>query len=461
MNCKQCGNEIAPESKFCTKCGAAVETVANMTMEQSIGQPSMTAGTSPMQNRLAGKKNLDSKKMMIIAAAALLVILAIVGIKNKRYKINMQDYVKVEFTGCNGYGDMDVEFDEDKFYEDILKNGNIEVGGKTLKKIIQETKDENMEYAEFIEELGAEWLMTQYGVIDKIDELYDYDTENDENLSNGDSGSVKFTVDNDKAKKYKIKFVGCEKKYKAAGLPEAKIYDPFEHLEVTFTGTSPYVKADIVEPDDDASEYIDYSIDTESGIKKGDTITVTAEVEQKSLMNNLNYYVETTSKEYVCENVPGYVETIEEIPEDMMEKMKSQAEDAFRAGVANSWDNPKSLKEVEFLGNYLLTAKPEYDSVDYANKLSLVYKITVSSEDTGKFSYYYYAEFHNIMLLEDGTCSVDLSDYKVPESGWFSDNEKFEKDGLYYLGYEDLDSLFNHQVTRNLDYYTYVTNIKE
>lgn len=103
------------------------------------------------------------------------------------------------------------------------------------------------------------------------------------------------------------------------------------------------------------------------------------------------------------------------------------------------------------------TAKPGID-VENKNIYYGIYKLSISSGEN-EFSYYMYCTFQNLMLLPDGTCSVDLTDYSIPEVSvdfWGEiQGEGFKSGDYYYAGYEDLDSLFNHCVTKNIEWYEY------
>ena len=105
-------------------------------------------------------------------------------------------------------------------------------------------------------------------------------------------------------------------------------------------------------------------------------------------------------------------------------------------------------------GEYFLYVKDGADTYDYwsgestYNKLFLVYKVSVEA-DGKPYEYYYYSRFSNIIIMEDGTCSLDMSAIATPD-------DTISVDGYYYYnGYADLDTLKYKTVTANLDNYTY------
>lgn len=134
--------------------------------------------------------------------------------------------------------------------------------------------------------------------------------------------------------------------------------------------------------------------------------------------------------------------------------MESHGQDLLKSEIASYWDNPSDLDSITLLGNYLLTTKegmPNPNSV-------LVYVYEIKTQD---FSYYSYVEYSDIMLLNDGTCSFNLANARQPfgSISFGISGAAFEHDGLRYLGYADLDTLFNKAVTQRIDLYDYKSTV--
>ncbi len=168
-----------------------------------------------------------------------------------------------------------------------------------------------------------------------------------------------------------------------------------------------------------------------------------------------------------------YRKQLDSIPADMTEKLQQQANDGIQASCA-SWEEGNSLKEAKLLGYYFLTGKEGF-SANPQNELYLVYEVTANmtglkrggdgeTMETGEETYYTYYRFSDIMLLADGTCSLDLS------AGELCGN-RIESDYGYYdfwvgasfyvfQGYKDLDSMFNDCVTKNIQNYNYETTVQ-
>ena len=95
--------------------------------------------------------------------------------------------------------------------------------------------------------------------------------------------------------------------------------------------------------------------------------------------------------------------------------------------------------------------------------LSNIYKISVENSENN-FDFYTYCRFKDIIVLADGTCSVDLTNYTMPTGSAFLgmvNGEAFTKGSYYYNGYEETDSLFNNCVTKNIEQYEYESSVAE
>lgn len=285
-----------------------------------------------------------------------------------------------------------------------------------------------------------------------------------EDISNGDEITVTVTVDNTKFEDQKFQLEGGTLTFTAEGLEEVETFDPFTNVTVTYEGYAPNGTAYVSSPSD---LNLSFSLDKNTGLSNGDTITVTAETYTGASMEE--YCAQygkmplSTEKTYTVEGLAAYASEIAEIPEDMMQKMDAQAQDVFKAYVAQSWDEPEGLQSITLLGHYFLKPKDINTQLSPFNRLYLVYNVKASNSNIGEFTYYYYTSFENIMLLADGTCSVDLSNYDTPSNnctvgtypGFFGFTNS-----LYAKGYNDLDSMFSNCVTAQIDRYAYESTVK-
>ena len=292
----------------------------------------------------------------------------------------------------------------------------------------------------------------------------DFELDKRDGLSNGDKVTVSVVNavgDEDTFRENCIRDWGVApsavtKEYTVEGLNEMEDYDPFEHIIVSFSGTSPDTTINIT--NNTGIEDLEFEADKYEKLKLGDTVTVTAKGYYDEDPAELCAYegknLTVTSKEYTVENVPKYADQLSEIPQDMLDKMDQNAQDKLNAYAANNWSDEERLVGISLEGEYFLYVKDGADTYDYwsgestYNKLFLVYKVSVEA-DGKPYEYYYYSRFSNIIIMEDGTCSLDMSAIATPD-------DTISVDGYYYYnGYADLDTLKYKTVTANLDNYTY------
>ncbi|MCM1133377.1 MAG: hypothetical protein NC340_07885 [Ruminococcus flavefaciens] len=309
----------------------------------------------------------------------------------------------------------------------------------------------------------------------------DFSLSSTENLSNGDEVVLTVNVDNTALENYDFKLSGGSKTYTVSGLDEIESFDPFEGVAVNFSGMSPNGSASVNTADLDIDISLSYTLDKTSGLKNGDEVTLSigayggSDVEEYCLGKGM--IPTATEKTFTVEGLAGYAQKLEEIPEDSLNKMISQAEDSFNSKAA-SWAEGNSLKNTELLGYYFLTPKEGFSS-SYGNQLYCVFKETAeitgyTEEEAKKDSderkkepheetYYTYYKYSNIVILDDGTCSFDLSTGSMPSStiktkhGYLSWGY-FERYSL--TGYSDLDSMFNDCVTSQISNYNYENTVE-
>ncbi len=370
------------------------------------------------------------KKWMITAVLPLLCLLTSCG----RTKINVNNYFTTEISGYNGAGTVGVNVDLGQLVKDNYQAFGLKDGYSVV------------EYQT---------------VLEKINTSLKGDFDKSTDLSNGDA--VKFAWDaaslDALEKEYSVDFEMTDVDLTVSGLQEVTKVDPFEKIQITYTGIAPKATATV-----DNSAYSDlpmtimYEITPRENLKNGDTIKVSLQdgVYDRFLSNG--YLLTETEKEFNVEGLDSYIGMLSELPSDADAKMNAHAQDLFKAYVAKEWSNPDSLKEIKLLGNYLLTPKDATISGSVHNQLVYVYQITTSDD----FSYYYYTEYPDVMLLADGTCSVNLNNSQIPNGSVFlgrPSGAAFEHNGLYYIGYENIETLFSEVVTTQIGSYQYETTV--
>lgn len=376
---------------------------------------------------------MNRKKLIPLAA---MLVLTMTGCG--RTSINLNDYVTISYDGYDTIGTASYTFDREAMI---------------------------MEHSEaFGMSSGIDWqaLQADYLLYDCISGSLDKTT----GLSNGDT--ITFHWDNVDIKtleeNYKIKLNYSDISESITGLETAETFDPFTNIGVIFEGTAPNGTVKI-QKDASALGGLNYVPDKNNGLSNGDEITVTLNAAYgdsvEDYCRSQGKIPSVTEKKFTVSGLPSYAMSLDEIPQESIEKMDNQAQETFRANVAKSWTDSNSMKGISLIGNYLLSPKDSSMNVYTHNYLYFVYKIDAENWDNNKevFSYYYYTYFTDIMLLEDGTCSFDLSNSVYPRGMYGS--ESFSTGKYHYEGYQDLDTLFNKQVTSKIDQYIYESTVQE
>lgn len=419
MKCNKCGKELENGAQFCPECGAAVP------------------------------KQEDAKNAILIGGVvAAIVALIIWGSSVFGQTIDLNKYVSVTFSGYDTVGKASIDVDYQALEADY--------GDKIRMK--DTTSEDRMMMA---------WGASNGEILkDSIRGIFELDQTTD--LSNGDK--VTLTCDESSLKKiqnkfnYKFKFK--EKKYKVTDLEEITQVDIFELVNVFFTGIAPEGTVIVEYPTEKYPVYFDATPST--GLSNGDTVVVSvSDGYAEKLVEYQGIKLLETEKEYVVEGLTKRVTDYSEITDEALEKIKTKTETILQE-TAKDWDSRASLEEVTYIGNYFLEPK----SITTGGVLNVVYEITASviSEEyntNDRFSYYYTCAFSDFTVLPDGTISLEVENYKETNnfvskvypfrqlSGLFSTTR------MSFRGYENLDSLFNEIVTKNLGNYNYVNNMNQ
>jgi hypothetical protein len=444
MFCTNCGSKIPDGSAFCDQCGA----------QQPVLQQQPNMAQQPVQPQVAPMKKPSKNVMIAVAAVVVVAIIAIVAIKSIKPKINLNDYVVVEFDGYDTRGTAKVSFDKEAFTAAYAKK--IKFNGVLSESDRYELKN-GSSYCD---------LLLEYCVDDDLDF--------DSRLSNGDTVTLVWDCDDEKAlSEYGVKLSHEDTEYEVSGLKAVKEVDPFEDLTIEYSGISPSGYVNRI-TNNSTNEYIKdayYYTNNGNNLSDGDEITVSVSLSWGEDYYLENYGVVFTSmeKNYTVEGLGNYVSSIDELTDDAITSMKKQAQDTLTAYAANTWRTGQVLGDMEYLGLYLLTPKSSDYSTDN-NQVILVFKVTAndSIDDYNVYNestYYYTTTFYNLVAMPDGTVTVDLTRYSTPNDNFSRvvqyGERSWEYYTYYYYGYETFDTMFNKSVTAKVEKYNYVSNVTQ
>ena len=396
----------------------------------------------PQQARPPKKPFKMTKQLwaLLIAVIAVVVvaIVALVVVKNQKKKVNINDYISVEYNGYETAGTAYVDFDETGFSEAVIK-----AQGKKLKNV---KSLDDLDWSDLTDLMGS----SNWDLIDSIT----FDVKPDSDLSNGDVVTVTASWNEDYEKKAGVKILSKEQEFTVEGLEEVKEVDPFEDIEVTFSGTPPYVYPNWTNnSDDDYLRYLWFDFEDYDSLDVGDTVTLTVDESEENALAN-GYKFTQTSKEYTVSGVDSYVTSAADISADNLDSMKNEATDALDAYFANN-NSYIGNSGFSYEGSYYLVAKNS-DTWGDTNVLYLVFSTTVTSAESAfePTVVYFPVKYTNIMALSDGSQNFntygDIEGYTELEydDGWYN-----------VEGYTDGAQMFNDLVvTQKVDYTYEVTD---
>ena len=469
MICKNCKKEIADGSKFCEFCGSPQDAPQQAQPQQSQPQQQPANGqyqqqqpqagqyqqpqygAAPTQFNAAPKQPMDPMvKKFIIGIVALVAIVAGIFFGYKKFhreKVNIEKYVKIKCEGYDGNGTASYDFDYKNFAKDLLKALGLS-SSKDLEELTEKDKYEKL----------GECIADMYKSME---------FDKDKKLSNGDEIVLSFEYDNDLIDKYGIKFTGSEVKYKVKGLDKVKEVDPFEDVEVTFSGVSPNVSATVKNNSTEESlQYVYYSVDKSYDLKEGDEITVSIDADDENTAQNYGVVFTQKEKKFKVENVDKYISSTDDIDETFLSEMCKQTEDVINAYLAEKNDDFAPTEAIKYEGYYFLNLKNE-NAYDYHNKMYIVYSATIHNKkndgkkkkdpdyDENAFAdtkVYFPVYLTNLMKYADGSSFVD---YTYVDKYAIKGETDLNAGWNYVKGYTSIDLMKNALIDSELASYEY------
>ncbi len=478
--CVKCGAKLSADSKFCTECGAVVPT--NLLKERAVkaeekgtafSEEADSAGIfaeepeEETEEKREVRFDWKSRKVRFlllgILAAVVVVILIIVAV-TRPTKVNLDQYITVEYSGYDGYGTATAHFDEDAFYGDYANKIKIKsTGYDTLDGLLSQV-------------LPAEELY-----YDCVSFSVDAGEFMNGELSNGDTVTVVWDCNDSMAQQYfGVKLKYSESEETVSELEELTEVDVFEGITLEYEGASPMAEAYLMNNSSangisDLSDW-DFTLSKESGFSNGDTITVRISDDAVTYLEK-NYGKTPANKEkkYVVEGLDEYITQISDMPEELVKDIQSASEETIRENAVNFWSNA-TLTGLEYVGMYLFY-REQYETQDFSSfstDLYAVYAVSTHESDSymdayedyeADFNYYTYVEFYDPFLMSDGIGAIDLEENslcseRLEHTHTNRYNWGYEWDvQIYYHGYETLQELEDALIYAEYDHNAYDTTV--
>ena len=439
-----------------------------------------TTGSTDTVKADTPKKTAAHSKISPIVAVlsvvlSLLVLVAVCAVifriasGTRVVHVPLNDYLNVVYDGYDGQGEAEAEFDEDRFLADY--SDKIKLTRMAKKVIDEEVEDAYVNEVLYEDSVPAEVfpLLFEEGTLSPA-----------EGLKNGDETVFSWNI-TESTKQALKDYLGCVVDAPgfvsyASGLEEVEPVDLFAGLTLRFTGGATNGKAVIDEESE--SEYADeleYTIEPETGLSNGDTVTVTVSVPGADLDTYLatEYGVRAkeTEKTFTVEGLSNYAESYDDLTDDVIRRMDQKAmgliEEYYDA-------DPEAFGNSELIpvgALFLKADDPDSDAESY-NGVVMLYKAAVMVtvwEDgldfIGRADYYTCVTFRDIEVDEFGASEVDLETaelttasfvYNIPDTylegeGWLShDLRGYE---TFDAMLDDCDSLYgtDYEITEYLE----------
>lgn len=445
MICTHCGKEIQNGITFCPYCGSAVNNAKENTKM---------------------KKHNPAKVLAPIAAVA---VVAAGGwaFANRTPTIDVSKYMTLSADGYNTVGKLNISFDTEKLEKDYGKQI-----ATRFKKQMKNLKDDTYGlssltaslYDGYEADLFAETCAT--GSADKT-----------KGLSNGDVVTYTWDDNSDEAEEaFGVKVKYTDITYTVSGLASVNTFDAFDGVDVEFSGISPDGRATVNSlPTAAEAQGLYYTLDENSGLSNGDTVTLTVHSNRDDFSDCIDKYgamPQATEKTFTVEGLNEYVTSADTLSDSVLVSLQNQAEDVFKSYAAQRFSNGQTFKGMTYLGNYILTPKNK-DSWGDKDRIVLAYQVTVHHDYTSELnttydaddSFFWYITFNNVSKDADGNIASGLNDYDTPttfvkiDSGVQKYSFSSSTETWEYYGYASLDSLYNAAVNQYVENYNHQDNV--
>ena len=439
MICTHCGKEIQNGITFCPYCGSAINNAKENTKM---------------------KKHNPAKVLAPIAAGGW-------AFANRTPTIDVSKYMTLSADGYNTVGKLNIDFDTDKLEQDYGKQI-----ATRFKKQMKNLKDDTYGlssltaslYDGYEADLFAETCAT--GSADKT-----------KGLSNGDVVTYTWDDNSDEAEEaFGVKVKYTDITYTVSGLASVNTFDAFDGVDVEFSGISPDGRATVNSlPTAAEAQGLYYTLDENSGLSNGDTVTLTVHSNRDDFSDCIDKYgamPQATEKTFTVEGLNEYVTSADTLSDSVLVSLQNQAEDVFKSYAAQRFSNGQTFKGMTYLGNYILTPKNK-DSWGDKDRIVLAYQVTVHHDYTSELnttydaddSFFWYITFNNVSKDADGNIASGLNDYDTPttfvkiDSGVQKYSFSSSTETWEYYGYASLDSLYNAAVNQYVENYNHQDNV--
>jgi uncharacterized OB-fold protein len=468
MYCRNCGKQIPADSNVCPYCGTKVKKAAeagqsgDMTsnvmealskQEQSKETNSTSAIQTPKKDPVVSMKEAYRKKpkMWISIGVAAVLVIGLIGVAvSNSHKIDLSKYVTVSYGSGVSEGKVFEKFDEDGFKEAVLAKNGITTTSTDFSNV---TSQDMAKYTKEATIAGnAEILANSIKVT--VDPKKD--------LTEKDRVNINVDYDASALKKCNIGLSNTKYSKKVSDLPKLKSYDPFEEIEVSFTGISPDLTAKLNKTSDDMGGT--YSLSKKDDIAVNENVTVTYKNNEEKL-NEQGYTMASTTKDYATDKAAFYVTDVKDISSETLEKMKTAAYNTIKSALITKSDlkDYKSTGDPVYVGTYHEMCKDSpktsfFGGTTY-NITYVIYSVSVGSNTDTKIAdttLYMPVQFVNLSQDTEGKQTYGSKDSNVEIAGsdYYQRTDGTLTSYSTHRGYNSLDRLYKKLIEADQSTFT-------
>lgn len=380
-----------------------------------------------------------------IGALFLIGITALAAYNNRPVKIPLDNFYQVEFTGEDGLGEGKLIFQKEDFEKNYL--GKIKRKGRHRKRnrgIL------GMVTNLFLKEAEKEIILSEveYAVM-QLPELSE-----ESQLENGDHVSLSCKEDLSWIEKsYNVKLLWEDKDLVVKGLYERTDVNPFDFLDVQFTGNSPQMRVELTLKNAPSwMELGDVNVSKREGLASGDKIQVTFYQELTRKAEKEHIYFLETEKEYEVPKANAYWTSGKDIPGDTLKLLQAEFMESLRwemtGGTTGEYVDLSGIS-VQYLGNYFLSRKEDAPVLGH-NRLFLLFEVHVPLKlkdgSVQNIQYCNGIEYQDLLMDQDGKALVKPEDGIEKGAVHPISFPLGEDDSLYLYGYKDYAEFYKQEI---------------
>ena len=357
-------------------------------------------------------------KKIFLLLTALIAVLALTGCGSKT-TIDLTQYVQVNVSGADGYGYASADVDD--------------IGLEAL--LLSDNESDADSWVEL------DMLLRIRYEIDKKD-----------HLSNGDKVSVTVTYPDGLAEALDADITpksGDSWTVEIAGLGEPERVDVFEGTTIVYGNGNTLCANGLYTA-------LKYTLSQSQGLSNGDTVTITVSAPdgnadlESYCMDTYGWMPMSDSCEYTVTGIDEYPIRLEDIPEELFDKLRMIAQmqiEAMGAQMHSSFGNQGYQMNHYALDKVYVASPGKNIDDDNKNEVYLVYRINGSNPD-GEREYIYSAMFPNVHISADGEYRYDADHVVYPDGeygSWFYGENYFctGTEGEGFIGFESEQDFYN------------------